>query len=260
MSIRERGHRAFPRSVRWLILVLILCPRGRCFSQTIGVYDGFSYTNNRSSVTIGAYHGPGGTVTIPYSIPGIGTVTSIDRDAFNGCTNLASVTIPGTVTSIGIWTFLGCSSLTNVTIGNGITSIGDSAFENCTNLSSAYFQGNPPSTFGHHVFGFFNAPPGFSIYYPSTAQGWTTPTWNTYRAQPYSFQLPVPSLIQGLGAVTPSFSNLQVGTRYQLGISFDLKSWFAGTAFIATNTSEVYPQPFDTRKSTQLFFRLDSAP
>jgi len=247
--------------MRWLLLVLLLCLRGRCFSQTIGIYDGFSYTNNRGSVTIEQlYRGPGGRVTIPYSIPGVGTVTALDKFAFLGCTNLANVIIPGTVASIGNSAFTGCSSLTNVTIGNGVTSIGDSAFENCTNLSSAYFQGNPPSTFGHQVFGFFNAPPGFSIYYPSTAKSWTTPTWNGYRAQPYSFQLPVPSLIQGVGALTPSFSSLQVGTRYQLGISFDLKNWFAGSAFIATNTSQVYPQPFDTRKSTQLFFRLDSAP
>ena len=260
MRIREHGHRASSRGVRWLILVLLFYLPGRCFSQTFH-YDGFSCTNNGTSVTIVCcYHGPGGTVTIPYSIPGTGTVTSLDSDAFVGCTNLASLAIPGTVISIGISTLSLCSSLTNVTIANGVTSIGEAAFADCTNLISAYFQGNPPSTFGHQVFGFFNAPPGFSIYYPSTATGWTTPTWNTYRAQPYSFQLPVPNLIQGSGMVTPSFSDLQVGTKYQLGISFDLKSWFAGTAFIATNTSEVYPQPFDTRECDRLFFRLDPAP
>jgi hypothetical protein len=197
-------------------------------------------------------------VTIPYSIPGIGTVTALGSYTSLVCTNHASltITIPGTVTSIGPDTFEGCSSLTNVTIANGVTSILEFSFMNSTNLISAYFQGNPPSTFGIGVF--YNAAPGFSIYYPSAAAGWTTPTWKGYRAQPYSFQLPVPSLIQGLGAVTPSFSDLQVGTKYQLRISFDLKTWFAGPTFLATNTSEVYPQPF-TRKCEQLFFLLDSA-
>ena len=258
MSIRERGHRASPRGVRWLILVLFLCLPGRCFSQTVGYYDGFRYTNYGTSVTIGGYRGPGGTVTIPYSIPGIGTVTALGSYTSLVCTNHASltITIPGTVTSIGPDTFEGCSSLTNVTIANGVTSILEFSFMNSTNLISAYFQGNPPSTFGIGVF--YNAAPGFSIYYPSAAAGWTTPTWKGYRAQPYSFQLPVPSLIQGLGAVTPSFSDLQVGTKYQLRISFDLKTWFAGPTFLATNTSEVYPQPF-TRKCEQLFFLLDSA-
>jgi hypothetical protein len=63
-------------------------------------------------------------------------VTSIDRSAFDHCTNLTSITIPNSVTSIGNYAFFKCSSLTSITIPNSVTSIGDCAFAYCTSLTS----------------------------------------------------------------------------------------------------------------------------
>jgi len=58
-------------------------------------------------------------------------------------------------------------------------------------------------------------------------------------------------------AVKPSFSNLTLGTNYQLQVSTDLNSWTnQGAAFTATNSSMVYPQYFDVDNWNQLFFRL----
>jgi hypothetical protein len=64
------------------------------------------------------------------------SVTSIEGDAFYGCTGLTSVTIGNSVTSIGNAAFYGCTGLTSVCIGNGVTSIGHSAFSGCSGLTS----------------------------------------------------------------------------------------------------------------------------
>ena len=73
-----------------------------------------------------------GVVTIPSSITYKGktyNVTSIGSDAFNGCVDLTSVTIPNSVTSIRDWAFLNCSGLASVDIPNSVKDIGKGAFD-----------------------------------------------------------------------------------------------------------------------------------
>jgi hypothetical protein len=100
------------------------------------------------------------------------------------------------VTSIGVVAFLGCTGLSGVTLPSSVASIGNGAFQDCSNLAGAYFQGNAPSSFGTAVFG--GAAAGFTIYYPSGATGWTTPTWEGYPAQPCNSVL---GLARGPGTV-----------------------------------------------------------
>ena len=73
------------------------------------------------------------------------SVTSIGNRAFNGCSNLTSITIPNSVTSIGDSAFRYCTSLTSigsvgsgasVEIPSGVTSISESLFDSCSNLTS----------------------------------------------------------------------------------------------------------------------------
>ncbi len=75
-------------------------------------------------------------------IPDDGSVTSIDYDAFSGCTGLKNITIPDSVTSIGVGAFENCTGLTSVTIPDSITSIGSFAFYDCSGLTSITIHGS----------------------------------------------------------------------------------------------------------------------
>ena len=111
----------------------------------------FIYTTNPdNTIIIIDYTGPGGAVVIPSIIEGK-AVTSIGNSAFEGCTNLTSVTIPNSVTSIGDGAFYNCISLTSIAIPNSVTSIGYVAFEYCTSLTSVMI-GNGVTNIGQGAF------------------------------------------------------------------------------------------------------------
>jgi hypothetical protein len=62
-------------------------------------------------------------------------------------------------------------------------------------------------------------------------------------------------------AVVPTFSNLLIGTNYQLQVSSDLNTWRnQGVVFSATNSTMPYPQYFKVSNWNELFFRLVSSP
>jgi len=63
-------------------------------------------------------------------------VTSIAKNAFNGCSKLTSVTIGKNVTSIGDKAFYKCTKLTKITIPSKVNKIGKSAFEGCKKLKT----------------------------------------------------------------------------------------------------------------------------
>ena len=92
------------------------------FTWTYSLTDG-----DPSEVIIGLNTWVTGDIVIPSTIDGH-TVTGIGSQAFMGCKNLTSVSIPNTVTAIGDGAFYDCTNMTSAVIPNAVTSIGNSAF------------------------------------------------------------------------------------------------------------------------------------
>ena len=85
--------------------------------------------NGRSNLT---------SVTIPDS------ASSIEYQAFAVCSTLTNVTMPESVTNLGMYAFCWCTSLTDMRIPGGVNSINCGAFYYCTGLSSVTI----PESFG----------------------------------------------------------------------------------------------------------------
>ena len=88
-----------------------------------------------------------GDVVIPDSVTYEGmsfAVTGIESNAFDGCFELTSITIPNSVETIGEQAFQGCTGLTNETIGSGVTTIGAKAFNYCNALETVKCIGTVP--------------------------------------------------------------------------------------------------------------------
>ncbi len=149
--------------------------------------DDLTYTTTDGEVTItGCDTAATGELVIPATIEG-NPVTSIGDFAFEGCTNLTSITIPESVNSIGNLVFVSCRSLESINvinsnlnfrdvngvlfdaemetllrypagkkdlsynIPNSVTSIGVDAFADCANLTSITI-GNGVTSIGNYAF------------------------------------------------------------------------------------------------------------
>ncbi|MBE6534120.1 MAG: leucine-rich repeat domain-containing protein [Ruminococcaceae bacterium] len=74
------------------------------------------------------------------SIPN--TVKSIGSKAFYGCDAVQEINVPEGVSYIGMETFRGCKSLKKIAIPSTVTNIGSSAFFGCTSLETVTFAAN----------------------------------------------------------------------------------------------------------------------
>ena len=82
------------------------------------------------------------------------TVTSIQNDAFNGCSALTGdLIIPNSVTEIGNETFYNCKGLNGtLTLSNNLKTIGRSAFYNCSGFKESLTLPNSVTTIGASAF------------------------------------------------------------------------------------------------------------
>ena len=140
------------------------------------------------------------SITLPAS------VVSIGNNAFQGCSNLTSVSMPGVVT-IGLSAFASCIALTSVsmpevnTIGKNafqacskltsvsmpkVTSIGDKAFSNCSRLKDVYCTStSAPSIYSTNSF--YKVPSGAKLHLPLS--GYITLTWTEWGTRPVYYDL-----------------------------------------------------------------------
>ena len=82
------------------------------------------------------------------------TVTSIQNDAFNGCSALTGdLIIPNSVTEIGNNAFNGCTGFNGtLTLSSNLKTIGDNAFYDCSGFTESLTLPNSVTTIGESVF------------------------------------------------------------------------------------------------------------
>jgi len=80
------------------------------------------------------------------------TFTSIEKEAFQYCASLTSVTMPDSVTSILNYAFWDCTSLNSVTLSNRLTNITNWAFYNCKSLTGLTIPDSVTGIGGSQVF------------------------------------------------------------------------------------------------------------
>jgi len=70
------------------------------------------------------------------------TLTTIERDAFRGCSSLALTHLPPNITTISIRAFEDCTSLTLTHLPPNLTEIGRRAFQGCISLALTHLPPN----------------------------------------------------------------------------------------------------------------------
>ncbi len=107
------------------------------YAETDGI---FTYIiENGNAILTGCNSSASGSIEIPGELGGY-PVTGIGYEAFYGCSDLKSITIPNSVTSIGSFAFEYCSSLENITIPDSVASIGIDAFSRCSGLKEVHIS------------------------------------------------------------------------------------------------------------------------
>ena len=138
------------------------------------------------------------SVTIP------NTVTCIDG-AFEKCTKLKSVNLPPNITRIGVNTFSECSSLKSITIPENVKYIGQKAFYMCDSLEITMLPKTPPTLQRYGYSYYLMLPLTIPIYVPcGSMEAYMASDWSHYNLQdmPNSFSVNIISSDSLIGEVT----------------------------------------------------------
>ena len=91
--------------------------------------EGLSFNGN----TVTKYTGTATEIAIPATYRKK-NITAISANAFAGCNNLTSITIPNGIIKIGELAFSNCSQLKSMDIPESVTAMGEAIFKGCNNL------------------------------------------------------------------------------------------------------------------------------
>lgn len=83
------------------------------------------------------------------------------------------------------YAFQAALNIEEVTIASGIEYIGKQAFGICPSLEKVIFEGDAPEVLSAEMSTSSFDAETVTLYYPASADGWTTPTWNGYKTAPY---------------------------------------------------------------------------
>ena len=129
------------------------------------------------SISNNAFQGCSNLATVsfaPYS-----ALNTIGDGAFQGCSNLTSITIPAGVWSIGDYAFQNCSNLTSITIAASVTSIGSSAFDGCSNLATVTVYA-PSCSLGGNAFANYGSLTNIYVFGNKVASYQAAENWRAY--------------------------------------------------------------------------------
>lgn len=136
--------------------------------------------------------GLSGDITIPEG------VARISQSMFSNCTGLGGrLVLPANITEIEINAFSNTRFSDEVLIPSTVEKIRDNAFKGVPTLR-VYFEGNAPSYIRDKDHQYASFASDVQIYYNPEKEGWSTPEWHGYAAEPISTENPKHIPIEGI--------------------------------------------------------------
>lgn len=109
------------------------------------------------------------------------SVREIGFSAFDRCYDLEKVTLNEGLVTIKSYAF-SKTKIKEIIIPKSVKSIDETSFSGCKDLEKVIFEGDAPQDFMNELL-YQPSDTNFTVYYKSTATGFTTPVWNGYKCK-----------------------------------------------------------------------------